>query len=229
MPRAASDSRISSPLTVPGCAASRPSRSRRAGWSPSSTACRAAAARRTRSPASSVCTANAATPGASIDATAATSVCASSNSSSSNRMSRTSDPSPNSLSRLRPSHLTVGSPGKRRHAVYLMVTQPWQRCGADVGLPGVPFGFLQQPDMRSQQRMHRDVMVPRRARQPPVRGSSNRRWVHVGNGTSTSRPPGYGTEKSTAAPALCRSARKPSRRAGTAGRAGGWPAPRPGV
>ncbi len=114
--------------------------------------------------ASSVCTANAATPGASIDATAATSVWASSNSSSSNRTSRTSEPVREQPVRGGQCHLAVGSSGQRRHVVHLMVDQPRQRGGTDISLPGVPFGFLQQPNMRPEQWMDCDQVALRLSR-----------------------------------------------------------------
>ena len=47
-------------------------------------------------------------------------------------------------------------PGKAGNVVDLVVAEPRQCRGADVGLPGVPLGLLRQPDMRPEQRMDRD-------------------------------------------------------------------------
>ena len=53
-------------------------------------------------------------------------------------------------------HLTVGSRGKGRHSVDLVVGEPRQCRGADFSLPRVALGLLRQPHMRTQQRMHRN-------------------------------------------------------------------------
>ena len=41
-------------------------------------------------------------------------------------------------------HLAVGGTRKGCRAVYLVIAQPGQRCGADLGLPNVAFGLLGQ-------------------------------------------------------------------------------------
>ena len=144
-------------------------------------------------------------------------------------MSRTSEPAGNSTSAAAKRHLAVGGPRQRGHVVHPMVAQPGQRGGADLGLPGVPFGFLQQPDMRPQQRMHGDLVAPARAGPGAVAASSSWRWVQVGNGASTSRPPGYEhgeVHRGTGAVQIGDEAAQ--RRAATAARAAGWPARLPG-
>ena len=123
-------------------------------------------------------------------------------------MSRTSEASPSTAARGRQRHLAVGGAGQRGNVVDLVVAEPRLGLGADVGLPHVALRLLGQAHVRAQQRVHRQRggavrLIPAR------RGSASAgRWVHVGSGASTSRPSGYRTAKSTAAPALCRSATK---------------------
>ena len=52
-------------------------------------------------------------------------------------------------------HFAVGGSRVGGHVVDLVVGQPRQLPGADVGLPGVPLGLLRQPHVLAQQRVHR--------------------------------------------------------------------------
>ena len=185
------DSRNSVPSTRHGCAASRAAMSYAGGWASSSAACRAAVARRVFSPSWWVSTAKSTTPGASTDATASIGVWSSSSSICSKRMSRTSDASPRTVRGRGQRHLAVGGPGKGGHVVYLVIAQPGQCRGADLGLPHVALRLLGQPHMRAQQRMHSNRAATLRLLCLGRRGrGTSGRWVQAGSGASTSRPAG---------------------------------------
>ena len=113
-------------------------------------------------------------------------------------------------------HLAVGSPRKGGHIVDLMVAQPWQRRGADFSLPGVALRLLGQPHVRAPTA---DARQPCRRPAPGVLTVAGQQQPTVGPRWQwrVHQPPaGYSTEKSTAAPALCRSARKPRSPCGSA-------------
>ena len=83
-------------------------------------------------------------------------------------------------------HLAVGGTGQGGDAAHPVVGQPGQHRGADIGLPGVPLGFLDKPHMCSEQRMGRHAVVSwgaLRAGQQEVVVGPHRKW-HI------EQPPG---------------------------------------
>ena len=122
-------------------------------------------------------------------------------------MSRTSDRLAEDRASGGQRHLAVGGPGKDSHVVHLVVAQPRLRRGADVALPNVALRLLLQPHVRAQQRMHRNGAS---AVRPGVLTVAGQAAADGESMSAAARPPaarsGYSTEKSTAAPALCRSA-----------------------